>query len=244
MENINTKISECDLVLSKIRQNAKQNIKTSSVKHPFNKKELWELFLSYFKSIHGKDFQYTESYMKTKYGALFYYFLGDLLFLESSNLYQHELVPNLNKGLFIVGKVGAGKTAIMETFEKIFFNYKPHKFKIIPTYKVVEEFESLQTQNCRKEFFRNYSMGDILFDDLNSERIANNYGKVNVMKEIIFRRHGCGYKTHFTMNPFPGLEHLPEQNLLMLADFYDARVADRLFEMCNYINIDGKSKRV
>lgn len=244
MENFEKNKLDCDIVLEKIRNNAMEQLKFNLVEHPFDKDKLWKWFLYYFKQIHGKKFQYTKAYMKANYASLFHYFLNDKMFLKCPNLYQHKLAPNFNKGLLIAGKVGVGKTAIMKVFEKLFFNYKPHKFKIIPTYKVVEEYESLQTQNCKNEFFRCYSIGDILFDDLNSERIANNYGKVNVMEELIFRRHNCKYKTHFTMNPFPGLEHSPKENLLRLEEFYNARIADRLFEMCNYITISGKSKRM
>jgi len=244
MEKFKKNTIDCDVVVEKIRSKAMEHIKFNIVEHPFDKDKLWKWFLSYFKEINGIEFQYTESYMNINYASLFLYFLNDMSFLKCQNLYQHRLAPNFNKGLLIVGKVGVGKTAIMKVFEKMFMNYKPHRFKIIETYKVVEEYESLRTPNCKQEFYRRYSIGDILFDDLNSERIANNFGKVNVMQEIIFRRHNNGYKTHFTMNPFPGFEDSPEQNLLRLEDFYDARVADRLFEMCNYITIRGKSKRV
>jgi DNA replication protein DnaC len=244
MEDSKRKMLDCEVVLSKIRNNALQQRQQNLIKHPFDKDTLWEWFKEGFEQIHGKPFQFTKAYMKVNYASVFNYFLNEMAFFKSPNLYSHRLAPNFKKGLLIVGKVGVGKTAIMKVFEKIFMNYKPHRFKIIETYKVVEEYESLMTPNCKKEFYRRYSIGNILFDDLNSERIANNFGKVNVMQEIIFRRHNNGYKTHFTMNPFSGFENLPEQNLLNLEGFYDARVADRLFEMCNYITISGKSKRI
>ena len=244
MENIKKNTLDCDVVIEKIRKNTFKQLQSNLIKHPFSKKKLWEEFLLCFEQIHGKEFQYTKAYMQVNYASVFNYFLNDMSFFKCPNLYRHRLAPNFNKGLLIVGKVGVGKTAIMKVFEKMFMNYNPHRFKIIETYKVVEEYESLRTPNCKQEFYRRYSIGNILFDDFNSERIANNFGKVNVMQEIIFRRHNNGCKTHFTMNPFPGFEDLPEQNLLSLEDFYDARVADRLFEMCNYITISGKSKRV
>lgn len=244
MEKFKKNTLDCDVVIEKIRKNTFKQLQSNLIKHPFSKKELWDEFLFCFEQIHEKEFQYTKNYIRVNYASVFYYFLDEMSFFKCSNLYQHRLAPSFNKGLLIVGKVGVGKTAIMEVFEKLFMNYKPNRFKIIETYKVVEEYESLRTPNCKQEFYQSYSIGNILFDDLNSERIANNFGKVNVMREIIFRRHNNGYKTHFTMNPFPGFEDLPEQNLLSLEDFYDARVADRLFEMCNYITISGKSKRV
>lgn len=244
MENTDKNILDCEVILSKIRADNAKQTEQNLIKHPFNKEILWKWFLEFYLRIHQMQFHYTKEYMQMNYASIFKYFLNDLAFFECPNLYKHKLAPNFKKGLLIVGKVGVGKTAIMKVFEKIFEGYKPHRFKIIETYRVVEQYESLGSPNCKREFFRNYSVGNILFDDLNSERIANNFGKVNVMHEIILRRHNNGYKTHFTMNPFPGCEDLPEQNLLNLGNYYDARVADRLFEMCNYISIGGKSKRV
>ncbi len=243
MEKLKGKL-ECDLILEKIRKNAMNQLKSNIIEHPYSKEQLWKWFLCCFNEIHSKPFQYTKEYMHTNYAAVFKYFLNDKSFFNCPNLYKHKLAPNFNKGLMIVGKVGLGKTHIMQVFEKLFHKYKPNSFKIIETYSVVEEYESLKTPKCKQDFYKRYSQGTLLFDDLNSERIANNFGKVNVMKEIIFRRHNNGCKTHFTMNPFPGLEESPLQNLLQLQDFYDARIADRLFEMCNYITIRGKSKRV
>ena len=121
----------------------------------------------------------------------------------------------------------------MKVFEKIFKKYPPHRFKIIETYKVVDKYEGIVTRADRDYFNQSFTNGTILFDDLNSEKIANNYGHVNIMKDILIRRSGTNNKTHLTMNPIPGFENDINGSLLSLGENYDQRMVDRLYEMCN-----------
>ncbi|TBV27918.1 hypothetical protein DMZ43_02420 [Meridianimaribacter sp. CL38] len=244
MKNQTNNNDDCSIISEKIRIELKQKSINSRINHPFTKKELWGAFRGAYKSLFEVKFAYTDEYLKNNWAVIFNYFLHDLNFYKSSNLFQDEVVPMYNKGLFIAGPVGVGKTRIMKCFEEIFKKYPPHRFKTVSVDDVVQEFEGLTCPNDKKEFFKKYSTGVILFDDLHSEKIANNYGKTNVMLRIIMNRERNNCKTHFTMNPITGFEKLPKENLLQLEDFYDARVADRVFGMCNYITINGKSKRM
>lgn len=237
------KMSDCDIIGEQIRKELKENSIRSRVNHPFNYEFLWRAFKITYKKLFGINYAYTENSVKAILDPLLKYFLEDLDFYDCENLFQEKVVPTYKKGLFIAGPVGIGKTKIMKCFEYIFKDYPPHRFKIKSTLQVVQEYEVLNCPNDKADFFNKYSGGTILFDDLHSEELASNYGKSNVMHRIIMNRERIGSKTHFTMNPFPGLEQSPKENLLRLENFYDARLSDRLFEMCNYITLTGKTKR-
>ena len=67
-----------------------------------------------------------------------------------------------------------------------------------------------------------------LFDDLGAENIGSHYGtKADVMGEIIQSRYEVGARTFFTTN----------LNFDELRKTYDERVASRLAEMCNWVNM-------
>ncbi|RED42597.1 hypothetical protein DFQ10_1083 [Winogradskyella eximia] len=244
MRLINTEGTDCDLICSRIIDNVRKESVSNKINHPFNKEWLWEQFKIEFQSDTGLPFEYTENYIKENLSAVFLYFMSDMSFFSCENLYQKEVAPSFDKGLLLVGKVGFGKTNIMKSFESVFKGYKPHHFKIISVDDVVDDYEAIKSQQEKINFYKYYTRGTILFDDLYSEKLANNYGQVNIMKEIIMRRSRKNLKTHFTMNPVEGYEDDPKGNLLALVNFYGARVVDRLFNMCNYINLNGKSKRV
>ena len=244
MKNVGNKNSSCDIICKKIIENVKNKELCNKIEHPYNKKWLWEQFRFEFESLTGMSFEYTNNYIKENLSAIFLYFMNDLSFFSSENLFSEDVAPSFNKGLFLVGKVGFGKTKFMSCFETLFKGYKPHSYKLVSVDDVVDDYEAIKFPYDKQYFYKKYTQGIILFDDLHSEKIANNYGLANTMKEIIMRRSRKNLKTHFTMNPIEGFEDDPKGNLLALESVYGARVVDRLFNMCNYINLNGRSKRV
>lgn len=244
MRLINTESTDCDLICNRIIDNISKNNISNKINHPFSKAWLWEQFKMEFKSYTGLPFEYTKNYINENLSAIFLYFMSDIAFLNCENLYKEGVAPSFDKGLLLVGKVGFGKTDLMKSFEAVMKGYKPHHFKMVSVDDVVDQYEAIKSPQDKIDFYDYYNRGTILFDDLFSEKIANNYGHVNIMKELIMRRSRKKLKTHFTMNPVEGYEDDPKGNLLALESFYGARAVDRLFNMCNYINLNGKSKRV
>lgn len=244
MRLINTENMDCESICKRIIKNVKKKCVSNKIYHPFNKEWLWEQFKMEFQSITGLPFVYTKNYIKENLSAIFLYFMGDMSFFSCENLYTENVAPSFDKGLLLVGKVGFGKTKIMKSFESALRGYQPHHFKIISVDDVVDDYEAIKSPQDKIDFYNYYTRGILLFDDLHSEKLANNYGKTNTMKEIIMRRSRKNLKTHFTMNPVEGYEDDPKGNLLALKSCYGSRVVDRLFNMCNYINLNGKSKRV
>ncbi|MBR9845290.1 MAG: hypothetical protein GYB35_03870 [Algicola sp.] len=242
MENINLSKYESKDIISIIKNDLKRKSLETKRNHPFNKAQLWKLFKHVFEDMFGKPFL-CDDIIAQNLAPIFYYFLESEKFFNCENLRSDISAPSFNKGLLLFGNVGVGKTRIMQVFEKIFRMYKPHKFSIIPTYKVVEKYEDTKSSEDRKYFYNSLTNGVILFDDLNSEKIANNYGQINIMKEILIRRNSENKKTHLTINPIPGFEGDINGSLLKLGDNYDHRTIDRLYEMFNVIEFKGKSMR-
>lgn len=155
--------------------------------------------------------------------------------------------PSLEKGLLIPGNFGVGKSCLMELFAQ----NKRQCFQMINTKDIAEDFRKSTDKepfgfdkytdpvqnffNDIKVFEQPYS--GICFDDLGTEDIKNNFGnKVNVMQDIIEMRYAkkhCGIMMHATTN-------LSAQGL---TDYYGGRVASRLREITNFIQLPGVDRR-
>ena len=144
--------------------------------------------------------------------------------------------PSLNKGLLFIGKYGCGKTSMMETFQEIGKRMMPNNFMWFvssSTLQIVDEFESADNQN-KESFFKKYNnVNTIYFDDFGTESDASNYGRKNLMKEILEKRYLNKKKTFLTTN----------LSLKEIQERYDKRVFSRLQEMFNIIEFKGDDYR-
>ena len=231
-----------DDLIQEIKKNLKKTSLETRIDHPFTKKILWDKFTKEFMFLHNKEFLQSENIIEN-IKPIFYYFLQSKEFFTCENLRDDVSAPSFNKGLLLFGNVGVGKSHIMMVFRTMFKNYKPHRFIITPTSDVVDEYEATKSPDDRKHFFKKQTSATVLFDDLNSEKIANNFGHINIMKEIILRRHNLNKKTHLIMNPICGFENDINGSLLKLGENYDQRTVDRMYEMYNVIEFKGKSLR-
>ena len=136
-----------------------------------------------------------------------------------------------------------GKTIIMRVLEKCFAHIISNRFKVYSANEIVNLFEGCQSQNDKKYFFERMKSGVILIDDLFTERVASNFGKVDILKEIIEERYSRGSKTYVTCNYADGCEGDVEGTLKVFAERYGNRVYDRFFEMFNIIEFKGESLR-
>ena len=161
------------------------------------------------------------------------YFTKDSSFTDSDIVMN---TPSLNKGLLIIGKYGCGKTAMMETFHEIGRLLMPNKylwFVSISTLELIDEYES-QNNTSKEQFFKKYNdVKTIYFDDFGTEEDASNYGKKNLLKEIIEKRYMKKNKTFLTTN----------LSLIEIKEKYGNRVFSRLQEMFNIIQFPGDDMR-
>lgn len=166
-------------------------------------------------------------------------------------LYFYEHPENelpLDKGIYLCGTVGTGKTTIMKLFSNWPLN--KNKFRFISCREIQQEFAIGGFQSLLKYTKQSYmkrqnmidkSSGAITycFDDFGAEGRSKFYGNdVNVMEEILQDRYreyqDYKMRTHMTSNITGG--EVMEEN-------YGERVRDRSREMFNKINMNGPSFR-
>lgn len=221
-------------------------VEKENIEFTFNKKTIWLGFLNSFKLVNGKDFIQNETTLEN-IKPLMYYFLKDRLFFDCKNVIDVS-VPSFEKGLLIIGDFGNGKSSTMLAFEHLFKGIVGYNFKSYNANEVVKMFEEIKPDNytidlSRKDFDRKMNLGTKYFDDVKTEREASNYGKVNLFKEILECRYNSKYKTYITCNYKNGLPNDIDSALFEFSEKYGSRVYDRLFEMFNIIQFNGKSMR-
>eukprot|EP01093_Parvamoeba_rugata_P012250 TRINITY_DN3531_c0_g1_i1.p1 TRINITY_DN3531_c0_g1~~TRINITY_DN3531_c0_g1_i1.p1 ORF type:complete len:221 (+),score=35.86 TRINITY_DN3531_c0_g1_i1:44-664(+) len=148
---------------------------------------------------------------------------------------------NLDKGLFIYGNPGSGKTTSLKILQRIAIKYKLSQIwlPMIETSEVVQKYNI----NRNKEYIiEYYSKGNFIFDDLGAETHANNiyvFGKEDIFIRIIEARYNDfierGIKTHISSNLT--IDEINKR--------YGPRVADRFYEMFNLLPLykNGDSRR-
>ena len=205
-----------------------------------------ELFLTFFKKMFKKEFEINDDsnqYLQ----LLLNYFCRNEDFYNSPILIKNLNSPSLCKGLLIIGNYGVGKSKILKTFEVLFTKYcefnKNFYFRIYNVMNAVNTFETLENAMQRSDFYKKHSKGFKCYDDVKSERDASIYGKIPIIKDILFSRYENDTRTIFTCN-FD--ENYPDDYLKAIEEFgskYDGRIYDRIFEMFNIIVVGGKSFR-
>lgn len=158
---------------------------------------------------------------------------------------QKEGQLDYDKGLFISGDVGTGKTLSMKIMQRLFGGFRivsaRHLIRefLIDGVKVIDnygrksfEINSLGNIDIKKP--TNYCFDDLLLEEVNSKFYGN---QQNLMAEVLLDRYdmfiGYKMKTFSTTNATP----------TMLETNYGSRIRDRLKEMCNYVTLTGTSLR-
>ncbi|WP_165731028.1 hypothetical protein [Polaribacter sp. 20A6] len=152
--------------------------------------------------------------------------------------FETEHNGNLNKGLFVFGNNGTGKTSSFQIIQNIskLYSIKQLWVPIISTQNVIQQF-NLSESNKKDYIIKYYARGTYLFDDLGAEKEASNYGKEDIFIRILEYRYNefitKGTKTFITSNL--SFEEIKKR--------YGERVYDRFYQMFNQIKLDGKSRR-
>jgi DNA replication protein DnaC len=205
-------------------------------------RDLWNLFKANFQEVNQRPFVKIDGITVKNMEPLIYYFSKDERFFDCDNL-SNLSVPSFEKGILIIGNFGNGKTSTMKVFEKIFKGIPGIGFKGYSANETVTLFEKCSTDILRDEFEKMMFNGNRYFDDLKTERIASNFGKVNIFKEILEERYNRKSKTFVTCNFDEAYPDNMEAALDQFSKKYGERVYDRLFEMFNIVEFKGKSFR-
>lgn len=233
----------------------------------FNKKNLWREFTKYYRVLNNKNFEVEPNAVKN-IEPVFKYFLRDPDFAKSDHVIKKisgsEIIPNLEKGLLIIGSTGNGKTTIMETFFEIFKNrsiearecrwnnfrdWDQNRFLKRASEDIAIEFSTLGNDQSKKDFFKKYGNFRYFFDDLMREKKGNNYGS-EIFSDIISLRYRNKALTYITMNysdvpkpeEFIDMSNI-EWTLYQISVRYGSHIYDRIFEMFNIVEFQGKSMR-
>ncbi len=204
---------------------------------------LWKLFIKFYEPITGREFKRTPEALNN-IEVVIKYFAADDSFFQCVALVKNLNKPSFSKGLLIIGMFGNGKTSFMETMYHIFKEYNmPLKFKKVNANDLVAEWESIETPGDKSLFFEKYTCKYLYIDDVKKERMANNFGKVEIVRDILEKRHARGLKTFITCN-FREDDHVGDLNdALREFNRYGNHIYDRLFQMFNIIVFTGKSQR-
>lgn len=235
-----------DEILKLVCSQAKETVNNRNTKYmknqqQYSKEALWKAFTACFKRIYGKKLDIdTELIENLK--PIFLYFIQDPQFFNCNNLIKGNRPPSFDKGLLIIGGHGIGKTDFFKVFEELFKNDRLLKFKGYSSINLVKLFEACETP-ADKTFFMDDKMRRVVFvDDLSAERLASNFGKFDVVGEILAFRYERKLKTFATCN-YATTDKCVATTLARLGERYGSRIYDRLFEMFNVIEFKGKSKR-
>ncbi|OHT44456.1 P-loop NTPase family protein [Flavobacterium tructae] len=215
------------------------------VEFSISARKLFDLFKAKFKEINGIPFVKVDGITIKNLEPLIYYFSKDERFFSCDNLSDISQ-PSFDKGLLIIGNYGNGKTSTMKVFESIFRGIPKVGFKSYSANEAVIMFEKCTGENAdnlRLEFEKTMWYGIKNFDDLKTERIASNYGKVNIFKEILEERYRLKSKTFLVCNFKEGYEDDLQAAVDEIGEKYGGRVWDRVYEMFNIIEFKGKSFR-
>lgn len=206
-----------------------------------SKEKLWKIFTKTFYEMFGKEFQKDEAALKNL-KVLFYYFLRDEKFFECENLRTDITKPSFGKGLLIIGGYGLGKSDYFKVFEKVFQNYPSLRFRFYTAKGLVRKYERCQTPLDKDCFFKDVERKLMFIDDISSERLASNYGKIDVIEEVIVLRYDKKLIT-FTSCNYSNTDKCVNQTLHDLGLRYDGRIYDRFHEIFNIIEFKGLSYR-
>lgn len=148
---------------------------------------------------------------------------------------------DLNKGLFIYGKPGCGKSLILQyVFKQYTFNLGVNSYRVVQSVDIVRDIQK-NGLNCIEKYVLSDSGNPITLyiDDFGAGNLKiNHFGTVvDIFSELIINRYPYfsryGTLTHISSNI------VPEK----FKDVFDDRIASRMAQMCNIINIQSVDYR-
>lgn len=134
---------------------------------------------------------------------------------------------DVNKGVFLFGDFGRGKTLLMRLFSIFTTTLNVRPFVMCNCKDIVVEVSKVGNLEPLENYFRGVKCFDDLgFEDAGFKVFGNN---VSVMEYILNHRCESGWMTHVTTNLTPD----------MIEQYYGERIASRIYQMFNFVELDG-----
>lgn len=132
------------------------------------------------------------------------------------------------KGVYLYGAYGVGKSLIMQPFMNLLKVKQKTSISLVAEYNETEQFKQ-------------YCTGDWYFDDLGAEKLPKFFkaGSEPLMTEVLQERYSKTNQGHDTGKTFVSSNLNPEY----FKEMYGARVASRMNEMFNIIQLGGVDYR-
>ena len=226
------------------QENKREVIQRDPVK--LTKEVLWKKFSNAYRENEGVSYSKLPEHVEN-IKPLIYYFIGDKENFKRCKNVSLVSQPSLEKGLLIIGGYGNGKSSTMNALDSA-LRKSNITFKGYSANEVVKMYETCGAdpqQNIRDkdEFWKTMLSGVKYFDDVLTERIANNYGKINLFNDIIQERYKRKLRTYISCNFKDEFPEDVSEGLAQFGEKYSSQVYDRLFEMFNVVVFKGKSFR-
>ena len=144
---------------------------------------------------------------------------------------------SLSKGLLISGTVGVGKTLLFEIIQKAGrelykkCGYKRTLFRNISCASFVSMYMTTSKYNHLDFDLKSFQKNKLYIDDLGVETLA--FNQYELLEQVLFERYRNRALTFITTN----------LTMTEILKRYGERIGDRLPQMCNIINWNGKSLR-
>jgi hypothetical protein len=176
-----------------------------------------------------KDFKVESDAEKRIYRMLCQYFNNDIEFEKEVDQFGGNY--SLDKGIWLHGGVGCGKTNLM----KLFRENPTVPYGVVESIKVADMYKD---KDIGVDVIEKYAHAEsICFDDFGTEienGESSHFGnRKNVIGEIILRHYSLNekkrFRFHFTTNLGASL----------VEKEYGVRVRSRIREMCNLISLEG-----
>lgn len=167
------------------------------------------------------------------------YFSGDAEFANTAM--SNGRMGDLNKGLYVTGNVGIGKTELLLPFRRMLSGYPANYFHNgYEMYATANQIASAYDRNGEEGIAPYISTKTLFIDDLGREPQSKYYGKAVEALELVFSgRYDLSKRekkvvTHVTTNII---------NAEIIEERYGDYIRSRFKELFNKVHWNGKEKR-
>ncbi len=143
---------------------------------------------------------------------------------------------NINKGIYLGGKIGCGKTILMLAFCEVLGSLTGKVIEMIPANQLYKRIQLDGLNSLAKR--------PLLIDELGREQVeVNDYGnRTRPINELMELRYETGARTFFTSN-FKISTLSKEYNDKGVRQGYGEYIGERIREMVNMVILPGESRR-